>query len=142
MRPLNELLTLVTQGKDTLLTDEEKIVLDKHLEQTHDLISETDKFIESLRYETPTNPENDIIIIGFDINKQPYLIWANNTNGTETRQSDAEFLLDDYQNFGNWEEVLGITGMAGTTAKYTYKIVGDWDYEHIEFDYEIKLTKV
>lgn len=82
------------------------------------------------------------IIIGFDINKKPYLIWANDSNATETTQSDAEFLISDYEMFGTWEETFQVTGNPGTQKHYIYSINGEWDYEHTEYDYKINLKEV
>jgi hypothetical protein len=82
------------------------------------------------------------ILVGFDITRKPFLIDACDANETYTTQSDKEFLINDYQNFGTWEETLNVAGDPGTVKKYKFEIDGSWDYEHTEYDYKINLSEI
>lgn len=86
--------------------------------------------------------KENTILVGFDIAGKPYLLCACDTNYTNTKQDDKDFLLSDFENFNNWEEVLKVTGIPNTTKLYNFVIDGSWDYEHTEFDYDIVLTEV
>jgi hypothetical protein len=82
------------------------------------------------------------IFVGFDMFGNPYLLKACETNYTKNKQSDYEFFKDEYQNFKDWGDVLGISGTPNTVNTYTFKVSGSWDYEHTEWDYNIKLEEI
>ena len=85
---------------------------------------------------------SDIITIGKDIAGSLFVFKASSYQDGYN-QSSFDFLKEEFENFGNWDDVFGsIDDLGiGEMKRYKFKIVVSWDYEHVECDFEIKLEE-
>jgi len=79
-----------------------------------------------------TKQKPNEIKVAFDIFGNLFVVEACDTNGTMSKQSDKEFLVEMYQELGYWEEVLGEIKEVQGVHEYTFTTTKEWNSEHTE----------
>ena len=60
----------------------------------------------------------NMLFVQLDINENPFVVNACMTDGTEKKQSTMEYLMEDFGNFGNWNDV----GVPAEPGLYSLKV--------------------
>ncbi len=84
--------------------------------------------------------EGSPIEFATDINNNMFVTDALKLNYTDTKQSDEEFLIEEFQNFGNWKDVFGdISDETESSKQYTakFKVNGSWDREQYTAKFKV-----
>ncbi|TET74382.1 MAG: hypothetical protein E3J43_09975 [Candidatus Heimdallarchaeota archaeon] len=78
------------------------------------------------------------VVIAVDIQGNSSVLDADKTIYGENNLSDYDFFLEEANNIG-MQDVFGETKLSIGVYKIPFKINGSWDYEHVEYDYDILL---
>lgn len=79
------------------------------------------------------------IEIKLDFRGHPFIVEACDTDGSHTRLSTKDFLIEEIMNVGLDDTLYGKIFRDGI---YKVTTKGSWDYEHTDYDYEIIYTRI
>lgn len=79
------------------------------------------------------------IEIKLDFRGLPFIVEACDTDGSHTRLSTKDFLIEEIMNVGLEDTLYGQEFRDGI---YEVHIEGSCDYEHTDYDYEIIYTRI
>lgn len=82
------------------------------------------------------------IRVKLDFMGKPFIVEACDSDGTidGSLQSTKEFLWEEITNIGLEDTLYGFN--FEDDCLYEVSVDGGWDYEHVEYDYDINYKKV